>query len=187
MTDAGRLNKPGGLPGSVKKGPLDAKKMRFSDQLKPGDLDRLTSGEMAKKIKLADQYRLYQKGDVARRLDLEKHGPQFKSLPQQAANLDRFRHAKEAELRLQASPGLPTRPRRADVPSRLHPVPLLWPEVLRRPLLVSEVAAVGGLVLEPSSPRGLGSAATLVPAGDLQRLLALGLLADADVPDAAGG
>jgi hypothetical protein len=96
-TDAGRLNKSGGLAGAGRKGALDAKNMRFSDQLKPGDLDRLTSGEMAKKIKLADQYRLYQKGDVARRLDLEKHGPQFKSLPQQAANLDRFRHAKEAD------------------------------------------------------------------------------------------
>ena len=45
---------------------------RFPEQLKSGELDRLTRGETAKRVQLADQYRLSQQGDVARRLDLQK-------------------------------------------------------------------------------------------------------------------
>ena len=41
------------------------------EQLKSGELDRLTRGETAKKIQLADQYRMSQQGDVARRLELQ--------------------------------------------------------------------------------------------------------------------
>ncbi len=47
---------------------------RFADRLKAGELDKLTKGAAAKKLKLADQYRMYQQGDVARRLELEKRG-----------------------------------------------------------------------------------------------------------------
>jgi hypothetical protein len=45
----------------------------FQERLKAGDFNRLTAGETAKKLQLADQYRLYQKGDVARQLALEKN------------------------------------------------------------------------------------------------------------------
>ncbi len=48
--------------------------MRFVERQKAGDLDRLAKGEAAKRLKLADQYRMYSQGDVARRLDLQKHG-----------------------------------------------------------------------------------------------------------------
>lgn len=51
----------------------EAMKVRFGDQLKAGDFDRLTAGETARKLKLADQYRMYQQGDVARRLGLDNH------------------------------------------------------------------------------------------------------------------
>jgi hypothetical protein len=50
-------------------------KNAFQERLKKGDLDRVTAGKTAKQLNLANQYRMYQKGDVARRLDLEKHGP----------------------------------------------------------------------------------------------------------------
>ena len=49
------------------------KKVRFHDQLKAGHLAPLTKGKVAKKIKLADQYALKHKGDVARRLHLHEH------------------------------------------------------------------------------------------------------------------
>jgi hypothetical protein len=45
----------------------------FQERLKAGDFNRLTGGETAKKLKLADQYRLYPKGDVARQLALQKN------------------------------------------------------------------------------------------------------------------
>ncbi len=73
LPDPGRLVQPGGHSVSGGGVARDAKKTRFPDQLKAGELDRLTAGETAKKIKLADQYRLYQQGDVARRLGLQKH------------------------------------------------------------------------------------------------------------------
>jgi hypothetical protein len=95
-TDFGKLpaniTKPGGgakLPGTLRTdstmklvGPkpvgLDKSKLgsgqlahaRFSERLQKGDLDRLTKGDVARKIKLGDQYRLSKDGDVARRLAL---------------------------------------------------------------------------------------------------------------------
>ncbi len=53
---------------------------RFSARLRTGELDHLTKGLTAQKVRLADQYRMYDKGDVARRMDLYKniagvHGP----------------------------------------------------------------------------------------------------------------
>jgi hypothetical protein len=50
-----------------------AEKNVFQERLKTGDLNRLTAGKTAKKLQLADQYRLYQKGDVARRMNLQKN------------------------------------------------------------------------------------------------------------------
>jgi len=52
----------------------NVQKNAFQERLKAGDLNRLTAGATAKKLKLADQYRMYQQGDVARRLNLQKHG-----------------------------------------------------------------------------------------------------------------
>jgi hypothetical protein len=46
----------------------------FQERLKSGNLNQLTAGKTAKNLKLAEQYRLYQTGDVARRLALEKRG-----------------------------------------------------------------------------------------------------------------
>jgi len=50
----------------------DLNRMRFTERLKAGHLDRLTTGQVAQKIKLGEQYRLAQQGDVARRLELHK-------------------------------------------------------------------------------------------------------------------
>jgi hypothetical protein len=49
-------------------------KNAFQERAKSGDLKRLTTGETAKKLKLAEQYSMYPKGDVARRLNLQAHG-----------------------------------------------------------------------------------------------------------------
>jgi hypothetical protein len=43
---------------------------KFTDRYKAGHLDRMTAGAVARDVKLADQYRMYDKGDVARRLKL---------------------------------------------------------------------------------------------------------------------
>jgi len=48
--------------------------MAFSDRHKAGQFDRLTAGPLAGKLKLAEQYRAFGKGDVARRMELHK-GP----------------------------------------------------------------------------------------------------------------
>lgn len=45
----------------------------FQDRMKAGDFDRVTTGAAAKKLKLAEQYHMYGKGDVARRMALEHH------------------------------------------------------------------------------------------------------------------
>ncbi len=45
--------------------------------LKDADLARIAAGPTAQKFKLAEQYRLMQHGDAARRLDLHKHGPKL--------------------------------------------------------------------------------------------------------------
>ena len=58
----------------------DAAKLRFADRYKAGDFDRLTKGETANKLRLGEQYKLHQQGDVARRLDLHKGGNKFAGL-----------------------------------------------------------------------------------------------------------
>ena len=66
--DDGSGRGPGGRagsPGSHRRG--------FADRHRSGELDSLTKGSIARKIKLADQYRMREHGDVARRLDLHKH------------------------------------------------------------------------------------------------------------------
>jgi hypothetical protein len=64
---------------------------RFSERLQKGDLDRLTKGEVARKVKLADQYRLSRDGDVARRLALHNRVGGVVNMPV-PANLNRFYH-----------------------------------------------------------------------------------------------
>ena len=65
-------------PGSKTKGNRVAtehtKRMQFADRMKTGEIHGLTAGSKAKNVRLADQYRMYHRGDVARRLDLQKHG-----------------------------------------------------------------------------------------------------------------
>lgn len=67
----------------------DVKQGRPPQQLKPAELDRLTHGETAQKIQLAQQYRMFSQGDVARRLDLQKHAQQI-AASNHAANVQRF-------------------------------------------------------------------------------------------------
>ncbi len=69
-----KINPPDG-PGKGKgHGAPDAlANARFPDRVKKGEFDALAKGAAGQKIKLADQYRLAQQGDVARRLGL--HGP----------------------------------------------------------------------------------------------------------------
>ena len=52
----------------------DAAAGHVANRPKSGDLDHLAAGHVAQKIKLAEQYRIFSQGDVARRLELEKHG-----------------------------------------------------------------------------------------------------------------
>jgi hypothetical protein len=56
----------------VKKVREEMNNKRFEERVKSGELDRVTKGEMAKKLDLADQYKNMHKGDVARRMDLQK-------------------------------------------------------------------------------------------------------------------
>jgi hypothetical protein len=51
----------------------DMLKSRFPDRLKSGDLDKIAKGHTAQKLKLGDQYRMMQQGDVARRMGLHNH------------------------------------------------------------------------------------------------------------------
>ncbi|MCE5267390.1 MAG: hypothetical protein LLG00_05840 [Planctomycetaceae bacterium] len=55
--------------------PRDIKQPRFVDRVKSGEVNRIAGGPNAQKLRLTEQYRLWQQGDVARRLDLEKHRP----------------------------------------------------------------------------------------------------------------
>ncbi len=48
--------------------------VRFPDRVNKGDFDALARGAVGQKIKLADQYRLAQQGDVARRMALHRPG-----------------------------------------------------------------------------------------------------------------
>lgn len=43
---------------------------KFNDRLKSGDLDRLTKSGVGRRLDLGDQFRLFEKGDVARQLGL---------------------------------------------------------------------------------------------------------------------
>jgi hypothetical protein len=51
----------------------DMLKSRFPDRLKSGELEKVTKGDIAKKLNLSDQFKMMQQGDVARRLELQKH------------------------------------------------------------------------------------------------------------------
>jgi hypothetical protein len=51
----------------------DVSSVRFEDRYKSGQLEHVTKGDVAQKIRLNDQYKLHEQGDIARRLDLEKN------------------------------------------------------------------------------------------------------------------
>jgi hypothetical protein len=51
----------------------DMLKSRFPDRLKSGELENVTKGDIAQKLKLSDQFKMMPQGDVARRLELQKH------------------------------------------------------------------------------------------------------------------
>ena len=75
---AGRLNVGGEqrlrpLPSQSAALSREASKINVSDRLKTGNLHHVTTGETATKLKLADQYTMWGQGDVARRLDLQRH------------------------------------------------------------------------------------------------------------------
>ncbi len=59
--------------GNTKLSREDMLKSRFPDRLKSGELDKVTKGDVAQKVKLSDQFKLMPQGDVARRLELQKH------------------------------------------------------------------------------------------------------------------
>ncbi len=103
LPDPKQLTNP---PGITKKGPgdvvkhdvkkfdpkkQDIKKKPFPDQWKSGELDRLAKGDKAKRIQLADQYKMHQQGDVARRLELQKHAKHLTN-PHHGPGPDRFHH-----------------------------------------------------------------------------------------------
>ncbi|MFH1923078.1 MAG: hypothetical protein ABIP48_24715, partial [Planctomycetota bacterium] len=48
---------------------------RFSERSESGDLNRLTQGDVGRKVKLREQYEMHKQGDVARRLGLNKNEP----------------------------------------------------------------------------------------------------------------
>jgi len=62
-----------GPAGKGKPGGPAAVRPAFAERVKKGDFDTLAKGAVAQKIKLADQYRFAQQGDVARRMALHKH------------------------------------------------------------------------------------------------------------------
>jgi hypothetical protein len=57
-------------PGNM--GVTTSGRARFAERYKSGELKEVTKGDVAKKLQLDEQYRLYQKGDVARQLGLNK-------------------------------------------------------------------------------------------------------------------
>jgi len=66
---------------------------RFPDRVKSGQLDRLTGGKVAQKIKLADQYKMKHSGDVARRLHLHDRDDHWaKIAPGIRHGIDHGRH-----------------------------------------------------------------------------------------------
>ena len=85
------IHQPGSRTRSSPVAMDNAKKMRFSDRVKTGELHGLTAGAKAKRVRLADQYRMYHQGDVMRRLDPRKHARDIARAKHGPA-ADRFRH-----------------------------------------------------------------------------------------------
>ena len=72
--DAKTISKPNGNTGIIAKGKLNGGKKslngKFVDAVKSGKLDSLTNGAAARKIGMADQFKLMDKGNVAGKLKL---------------------------------------------------------------------------------------------------------------------
>jgi len=86
------IGKP--MPGVIKGDVKDLGTLRFSERYKSGQLEHLTKGETAQKLRLAEQYKLFQQGDVARRLELQNHVDRTHNVAQAGnlANLTNVRH-----------------------------------------------------------------------------------------------
>ena len=151
------------LPDAAKRQPVqkDVQKNAFQERLKAGDLKRLTAGETAKKLKLADQYRMYQQG---------RRGAS-------AAN------CRSMETMPRSTTAWSARPTRVIACSTTTGGRLSSPESAG--IRIGIRGSSGRGIYHCSSL--LGSASDLVPAGDLRCLSRLGLLANAGVDAAAGG
>ena len=127
---------------------------RFPERMKSGQLDAVVRTPNARQLKLADQYKLAQQGDVARRLALQKNvvpaditqaitpttSTIFRCITRP---LPRLRRPGYVHGSFNSSSGA-----RASSSARC----------------IIRVVALGGLVVELSVQSGLGSAADLVPA-----------------------
>ena len=157
---------------------------RFDERLKSGELDAVTKGDIARKLNLADQYKHEHQGDVARRMELQKHTADFV----RTANFN-IVHADFNYMRIAGFT-----PRPGFYYGAISPVfvnncfkyQLLRLVLLRRPVLVSALASVGRLVVGLPLPSDLGSAADLVPPGDLRAVRGLDVVAAAGLAAAAG-
>ena len=67
-------------PGRSKAEVRELASQRFPDRWKGGQLNGVVKGASAQNVKLADQYKMAGKGDIARRMQLEKHGAHVANL-----------------------------------------------------------------------------------------------------------
>ena len=70
-----KIASPQGARGPQNKPAQDPSNVRFPDRVKRGDFDALARGAVGQKLNLAEQYRLAQHGDVARRMALHQPRP----------------------------------------------------------------------------------------------------------------
>jgi hypothetical protein len=79
---------------------------KFYDDWKSGGLDRIAAGETAKKYHIAEQYRMMQQGDVARRLALASVAASPKHPPARGPHdYDRFRNRYDDDNKYRSRPG----------------------------------------------------------------------------------
>jgi hypothetical protein len=76
---------------------MPGKAVRVTNRLKTEDLERFAKGDTAKKVNLAEQYKLANRGDVARQLALQKR-PSAHAKVDAAANIERFHRGIDRNL-----------------------------------------------------------------------------------------
>jgi hypothetical protein len=74
-------------PGTDKHPPHDSQPTKFPERVKLGELDHVVAGDTAQKLKISEQYKLWGDGDVARRLDLQKHAAGIRG-PEHGPHID---------------------------------------------------------------------------------------------------